>query len=452
MIKRLPSIAALLVAAYFAYLASFAIHAHFAVDDPTNLGYYYRRGFATTLLDTARFWSTAYRPMGGLFYLPIYYLFHLNPLPYRIVILALIASNIALTWRIAERLTESKAAPALASALMCGHAAMITIYLNTSMIYDVLTYFFTALMLAVYVGVRSRSRELTGMQTAIVILAYIAAIDSKEIAVVAAGWVLAYEILIRSARRWATPVALMAIGAIYTAGKMMGPHALAQDPGYRIEFTLHRYLLNNEIYWNSLFYSEYFQNSRRLLIEWGLLTLLCMLFRKREVWWCWFLVSTATLAISFTVVPRDGAALYLPLLAWALLVSAMVASVPRHPASEWAAGWVIIVLIAGLWTADTIHRWRDEWAPFLATQDLTWSVITQVRELPRPAPGSRVMILSSPFNGWDAYFIAELAWNDRSIQIQMGDKSPQPPSAEELKSFDWVLAFDRDILRVVRRP
>jgi hypothetical protein len=62
------------------------------------------------------------------------------------------------------------------------------------------------------------------------------------------------------------------------------------------------------------------------------------------------------------------------------------------------------------------------------------------------------MILNSPFDGWDAYFIAELVWNDRSMEIRMGDKSPAPPSAEELRSFDWVLAFDGNRLRIVRRP
>ena len=446
--KRLYAVVPLILAAYFAYFASGAIHAHFAMDDPINLGRYWGRGFGRTMLDNLRFWSTAYRPMGGLFYLAIYYIFHLNPLPYRIAILTIIAANIGLTWLIAERLTESKAAPALAAMLVCGHAAMLTIYYNTSMIYDVLAYFFTALMLAVYLRIRARGGELRPLQIGVVILAYIAAIDSKEIAIVAAGWVLAYEILIPRSRRWGTPIALMAIAMVYAAGKMFGPNSLATDQGYTLDFSLHRYFLNNEMGLNSLFYSEYFHNSRRLLIAWGWLTLVCALYRKREVWWCWFLVSTATLAISFTVVARAGGSLYLPLLAWALLVSLMVTGVVQRPVIQWSA----VALVAVLWSRETIHWWRESAHLYLEDQKLTWSLITQIRDLPHPAPGSRVMILNSPLRGWDVYFMSELLWNDRSIEIQMGDKSSAPPSTGELKSFDWILAFDRDELRVVRRP
>ena len=448
MTKRLQSLVPLLLIGYFAYFAWGAMSAHFAMDDPVNLGRYWMRGFERTALDNVRFWSTAYRPMGGFVYLSTYYFFRLNPLPYRIVILGIVAANIGLTWLIAERLTGSKAAAALAAALVCSHAAMVTIYYNTSMIYDVLAYFFTAVMMAVYVRARGQGRELTRAEIAMVILTYIAALNSKEIAIVAAGWILAYEILLPRPRQWATALTLAAIGAVYSAGKLLGPNSLATDEGYRLEFTLHRSLVNNEKYWNSLLYSQYFQNSRRLLIVWGLLTIACVLYRKREVWWCWFLVSTATLPISFTVISREGGALYLPLLAWALLASVMITGLVRRPLLQWS----LVALVAILWSHETIRQWRQTAPAYLRQQDLTWSVITQMRELPHPAPGSRVMILNSPFDGWDAYFISELLWNDRSIHIEMGDKSPAPPSADELKSFDVVLRFNRDELRVVRKP
>jgi hypothetical protein len=303
-------------------------------------------------------------------------------------------------------------------------------------------------MLAVYVSVRGGGCELTRGQIAAVIVAYIAAIDSKEIAVVGAGWALAYEVLIPRSKRWATPLALTAMAIIYSAGKMFGPDSLSKVGGYDLEFTLHRYFINNEKYLNSLFYSEYFHNSRQLLIAWGLLTVVCAAYRKREVWWCWFLVSTATIGTSFTLVPRDGGSLYLPLLGWALLMAVLVNVLARRPVLEWAAAGLVVIL----WGHETIGQWRDVAHLYLEVQNPTWSAITQIRDLPRPRPGSRVMILNSPFDGWDAYFIAELVWNDRSMEIRMGDKSPAPPSAEELRSFDWVLAFDGNRLRIVRRP
>jgi hypothetical protein len=446
--KRFQFLVPIVLVAYFSYFASGAIRAHFAGDDPVNLGYYWPRGFGRVLLDNLCFWSTAYRPMGGVFYLSIYHFFHLNPLPYRLAILAILAANIGLTWSIAFEVSRSKAAGAIAAALVCGHAAMVTIYYNTSMIYDILAYFFTALMLVVYLRVRSGDVNLTRWQMAAVILGYVAALNSKEIAVVAAGWVLAYEILIARPRQWITPVVLIAIGSIYTAGKMYGPESLSKKSGYQLDLTLHRYLSNNELYLNSLFYSQYFHSSPRLLIAWGILTLVCMLLRKRELWWCWFLVSTATLGTSFTVNPRDGGSLYIPLLAWALLVAVMVSALLRRPALQWAAAAVIVIL----WSRETIHWWRDAAPPYLENQRLTWSAITQIGELPRPKPGSRVMILNSPFQGWHALLISELVWNDHSIQIEMGDKSAAPPTEAELKSYDWILGFERDAVQVLRKP
>jgi hypothetical protein len=34
----------------------------------------------------------------------------------------------------------------------------------------------------------------------------------------------------------------------------------------------------------------------------------------------------------------------------------------------------------------------------------------------------------------------------------MGDKAAAPPTEAELKSYDWVMGFDRDQVRVLRKP
>ena len=104
---RRPSLLYLLVVAYCFGLAWKATHARFAMDDPMNMGWYWRDGFWTVLWHNITFWSTAYRPLGGLYYLPIYAVFRLNPLPYRLVILAIVLANAYLSCRLAELLTGS---------------------------------------------------------------------------------------------------------------------------------------------------------------------------------------------------------------------------------------------------------------------------------------------------------------------------------------------------------
>ena len=101
--------------------------------------------------------------MGAVFYLPIYDVFGMNPLPYRMAVLALLAANIFLSFRIAGLLTRSTAAATLTAVLVCAHASMLPIYYNTSMIYDVLAFFFMALMLWVYMRrAGARRAELDG--------------------------------------------------------------------------------------------------------------------------------------------------------------------------------------------------------------------------------------------------------------------------------------------------
>jgi hypothetical protein len=303
--SRALRIAALVVSAYFLYFAAGAVHAHLAADDPTNLGRYYERGVPRVLFDTVAFWSDAYRPVGGLFYLFTYSLFGLSPLPYRLVLLAVVAANVYLTWRITFRITQSEAAAALAAMLACVHSSQLSIYYDNSFVYDVFAYFFVALMLVLQIERR---------HPAFVALTFFAAINSKEIAIVGAAWVLAYELFIAKPRRWLVPAVLVAISIPYIAGRMFAPGALGNVNGYQMQFTLHRFVVNCCLYLNDLFHSAYFRPGKRLEIAWILLTLVCGFLsrrtRRRDVWWGWLLVSSVLLPIAFVVVPRTGSGLY----------------------------------------------------------------------------------------------------------------------------------------------
>jgi hypothetical protein len=442
--KQVSRLAGLAIFAYFLYFAIGALPAHFAVDDPMNLGQYWRIGFMRSLGDDLRFWSTAYRPMGAMFYLPIYQWFGVNPIPYRIAILAILGANIWLSYQIADQLTKSKAAAALTAVLVCAHASMVAVYYNTSQLYDILAYFFLAIMLLHYIRFRSSVSELTIFQTVVVAAAFIAALDSKEIAVIGAGWVIAYELLFPRPWKLRTPAILSSVAIVYVLGKQFGPHALAKQEGYTLDLTLHRYFLNNRLYLNDLFYSTYFNSTRKVIVAWLILTAVCCIIRKRELWWSWFVVSTVTLPTSFTVTPRGGPGLYVPLFGWAILASIIAVTFFKRRDLQWAAA----VLAAVLFAWQTVPIWRGERQGFIDDHRLTWAVITQLRDLPsRPAPHSRVLFLSNPFRDWDTYFIATLIWNDHTIDVQLADQMPGHPDPDQ---FDWVLAFDADKLRVVR--
>ena len=435
------------MSAYFLYFAIPAIRAGFAPDDPMNMGFYWLRGFWPSVADMIRFWSTAYRPMGALFYMPIYHVFGIEPVPYRIAVLALIAAHIYLGYRLMDLLTGSKAGAALTAMLVAVHASMVPIYYNTSQIYDILAFFFLALMLVCYISCRRHGQALSIWQSAVVLCAFAAALDSKELAVVASGWVLAYELLFHRPWRLRLPILLVIISLVYTLGKFLGSDPLYKASGYLLEPTLHRYMVNNRWYVNDLFYSHYFDTSRKLVFAWCVLTAICWIARKRELWWCWFAVSTATLGISFTLRPRGGPGLYIPLLAWAMLASVLATSfLKKRPLLEWSAV-AIVALIAGHYT---VGYWRPQAPLYVRDHRLTGSVIAQIRGIqPKPAPGSRVIILKNPLDDYYAYFIASLIWNDHTITIHLANKLAEPP---DLASYQWILTFEGDKLQVLKKP
>ncbi|HLH41306.1 MAG TPA: hypothetical protein VKX39_19320 [Bryobacteraceae bacterium] len=441
--KLVSWLAAAAITAYFLSFAIPALRAGFAPDDPMNAGEYWLRGFWRSAADIVTFWTTAYRPLGAMFYLPIYHFFGFTPLPFRIGALALIAGNIFLTYRVALMLVESRAAAALAAMLATAHASMLAIYYNTSMIYDILAYFFVALMLFLYLRFR-RQGELSIPRAALVVCAFIAALDSKELAVVASLWVLAYELLFERPWRLRVPLLLCAISGVYTAGKFLGPNPLAKQEGYRLDLSLHRYLLNNRLYWNDLFYSHWFVTSRRLVFCWLALTALCWIARRLELWWCWVLVTTATLGISFTVQPRGQSGLYLALFAWTMMAASLFA-IPFGKRSRIAWPAALVLACVAAWY--TVPYWRAQTQAYLDWHKPTMITLAQIKAAPKPPPRSRVLFLHDPWEGYDTLFMALLVWNDHSLNIDLDRKLTPPPDPA---NYDWVLSFEGSDLRLLK--
>ena len=69
----------LLIADYFLWFAFDGTRAGWMEDDPMNLYMYWKPGLAAVFQYNLTFWTGFYRPLGGLFYLPIYAAAHLNP-------------------------------------------------------------------------------------------------------------------------------------------------------------------------------------------------------------------------------------------------------------------------------------------------------------------------------------------------------------------------------------
>jgi len=449
---------------YSALLAKGALRAHFANDDPMNMGWAWRDGLVVLARQCATFWSTAYRPMAQLFYETIYKVWGLNPLPYRIVILALVISNVYLSWRLAKLLTDSSAVAFLTSVLVTAHPKMVDLYYQNDIIYDVLAFFFSILTLNYYVGIRKTGRCLNLAESVAVICLFIAALDSKEISAPLAGFILAFEWMYGGGGPWWKhggwfPWLLVLLDSIYTAGKILGPQSLTQIGPYSLHLSAGKYLETSLSFLRDLIYPLSWAGMKTLAAVDGALVILFFAARRSPaIRWSCIYVFISTLPVAF-IGQRSGTALYLPLFGWALLLSSLswlVMTKISRPFARRALyrGEAIKLVLLGVTAIGVIYVTTRDWdywgRAYILDQESTWTSMSALEASPfRPRPGTTVLFIRDPYDDWRMFFIAELVWNDHSVEIKLAHTLPRPPSSRELSAYGSLLAFEGGELRVL---
>src|ERR1035438_1450544 len=147
--NRLIRIAsAIVLTAYFLYFNLGSLKVHFALDDVGNIDHYHN--ITPWRLVLAQFlpWRGDSRPMGGLFYIPIYHFAGLNPVPYQAVLLALLLGSVYWVYRVAKLLGCCEAAALLAALAVCYHVGLANLYYNAAFVFDVVCCFFFLATLA----------------------------------------------------------------------------------------------------------------------------------------------------------------------------------------------------------------------------------------------------------------------------------------------------------------
>ena len=248
---------ALLTLVYFLYFNWNGLWARFGADDMQNMVGCWRPAPVRLLLDALLPWHGAYRPMAGLFYLPLLHFFGLNPMPYHAVMLAILLGNLYLMYRFARRVGCAELQAGIATLLVAYHAGLSMLYYNTAFVYDVLCFSFYIGAFLCYARVRAQGRLLRASETALVLGLYLCALDSKEMALTLPIALLAYEWIYHpedgrpaawtpsGIARWLRgPGRVMlycaVLNLVYLDGKAFGPNALMNSPAYRPELSLHR--------------------------------------------------------------------------------------------------------------------------------------------------------------------------------------------------------------------
>ncbi len=451
MIRRnLPTAAAALaLAAYFLWFNRHALEVRFAPDDMMNLSQYFRWPRWQIWIAQILPWRGYYRPLAGLFYIPLLYLFGLNPRPYHAVLLGIGLAAVGLVYVVARGLGAERIAAWLAPFLLAFHAGIGNLYFDVAFVYDALCGLFFLGALAYYVRLRAGAARPSVGQTAIFLALFLCALNAKEMAATLPVLLLAYDVVYR--RRPASRLILpaFALDAVFAYGRLYGPAALARSGGYGMAFTRERLLQFQTQMLSDLSLAWHHIEWPVALVVYGVALGAALWMRRRILWFCLIFVVITPLPIEF-LEGRSQATLFIPAAGAAIFVAEVTVALAQALGAQFAreiglrrAGVRVVPLIA---IAAAFYGWfaRNREIDRLYVQPsmaelggVTWSLIQQFDALhPEAPPHGTVAFLDDPFDGWDMLFITQLWFRDPTLRVLLQRKTPL--SAADLARADRV--------------
>ncbi|MGJ5817241.1 hypothetical protein [Paludibaculum fermentans] len=459
---RVDTLLVLLALGWFFLFAHHGLSAPFSGDDLMNLHGYLSRSTVSLLVDNLCYWSTAYRPLGGLFYSALYHYFGFDPLPFRVACFAIMTLNLGLLWRFTLRLSGSRETAFLALLIAGYHAWFVDLYYSTGTIYDLLCYAF-------YLGSFNlclRVRPLAWRHLAVLIVLYVCALNAKEMAVTLPVLLAAYELIYhRHALRESGFAWLLGAGRgvlvtslltlPYVAGKLLCAGSLVENPAYHLSISPGRYLDTFHLYLNPLLYQDHvFRDPNTIQLLLAMLALaLCS--RSRPLLFAWCFVLLSLLPVAF-IAHYSAFFLYLPMAGWSLYAAGLLVIARRLLTSlvlRFAAirggqekrlhliSVITLPVLLALFLAPqhrresvkTLHIFETAQPP---SRQLAAEMLALRPTLPR---GGHVLFVGDPFapDEYFLLFLTRLLYRDMSLTVDR--TSPQQPLRRH--HFDAVFTF-----------
>jgi len=422
-----------------------------------NLYFAWKKTPVETLRANLFFWSDFYRPLGSLFYRGMFAAAGFNPLPFRLVCLAIGAANIALCGWFVKLISGSERAVALAVLLFAFQPRLLELWYRTSTIYDLLCFGSLYLAACLYIAGRKQVGVPGRGRLAAVFVCYVCALNSKEAAVSLPVILLAWEVLFGSGtwRRFlpAAGLALMNLPYLYT--KTHGSSLLAGNPEYSTKYTWAQFEGSWSVYLQYIFVRDGISPHAAIAILVALLSL-AMLVRSRVLVFAWVILFCGTLPVSF-IPYRGGYALYVAWMGWVLygavvLVAAQDALLRRWPGYRVELACVVFALVAWRDGKINLHEQRNDPRRWLYEPPaLVKSMVVQMRGLEPVLPrGARLLFVEDAFTTeeWTPYFIMKLAWHDDTLVIDRNKMMRTP--ATDWRDYQYVFSYDRGAYRQLK--
>jgi hypothetical protein len=458
--RRLAAIGLFFIGIYFFRLTRHALRLGFSGDDLMNLHRSWFFPLPALFKANLLFFlpSDFIRPLGSVWYRVIYYFAGFHGAAFHASDLAILLANIFLTYSVARRLSGSRLAALAAALLSCYRRNSESLYFDTGYIYDTLCYFFMFAALLWYIAIRQRNRVPGIGETAAMLVLFICALNSKEMAVALPVVLALYELLYERRRSLRT---LIAMGAITAAFIAFRTGALAAEDAYRPIFTWARFMQTNGHFLDDLFNVDSKFTPMLVVAFWGALLIAAVIAKSKPLLFSWAFFMITAMPIAF-VLPRGASQYYIPTFGCALYAGCALAALATWVSRcikaqpywvERAAAACLLLAIA--WPLYAYYKkvgMRD--ATSMSEESPVWMSLSADLLALRPTmpPDARLLFLHDPMRPdfEDLIFLVRLSYRDRSLTIDRARRLPQMPSPRQMQGYDAV--FDYRSGRLIEIP
>ena len=434
----------------FAFAAD-GLSAYLTGDDLMNTYSYWTRPTIQLIKEGVIFYpAEVFRPLGALYYCPLFKLFGLNPLPYRIVGMALLLANLGLLYLFCLRLSRSREVAALACLLGAYHAHLGDLYYNSGTIYDLLCFTCLYIALLYYMKIRDEGSYPGLWQTIALLALYIAALDAKEMAVALPVIVVIYELVFHPPKpslRWPLREGRFVLLSIpvtiaYILNKVTGPNRIVTNESYRPVFTVDSFTLGWKHYLYDLFYTTVTFTGATIVMLAAAMLIVAWISRRRELVFACLAIVAGALPIIF-IPPRGLYGIYLTLPAWYLFASVCLVILRDRliPDTIPAPAQQIALFVAVALLLLPLHRHEKLITRMEPTKDPVRSVDRQLTaKYPSMPKEARILFLSDPFETYDytLTFLFRLHYRDKEIQVDRVKVMGAEPNPEGRKSYHHI--------------
>ena len=467
--------AALAIAVYFFYFTGGGLRTGFSHDDLMNLWRAWQDPLPHILKENLFFflYPTAYRPLGTLFYHVFFNAFGLDPLPYRLCLLAFLLANIYLVYAFARRISQSREIGAATALLHAFHLSFAPLYRNTGTCYDIICCFFYLSALVLYLRIRQQGRLLRPVEYLGILGLLICALDAKEIAVTLPVLIGVYEMLYHRPPGYKPRILIswlfqegglacwgVVVDLVFIIGKIYSSQGIGRTvSAYKVSINLVTFMQGIHHDLDEIFIAWGTNVFRERNVAILLLLLFLFAWRSRLAYFRFALLFWLIGVLPVAFIPsRSIYAVYIPLAGFDMCVATLLiatrewlwrgfqrlAHLPDLPGLRQVLTFIVLLLaLARIYSVKgaKLESWHDQQSRQIG------SIIDALRaQLPAAKKGAHILFLKDPFakhlgSEWATVFLTHLIYRDTSIQTDRLWKMPEPPDAAHMQQYDYVFTL-----------